>query len=117
MNGHDEARLFIGCLPGEEKCQVVLFPHGRVLAEICEEQRELELPDGGVTHVSDRGLRAAHELIETLNNNDWHIEEVSTVSAFWLKPTPHPLLQEPFGISIKAAGPSSISERQERNEA
>jgi len=79
----EEVSLFIGCLPGADQRQIVLFPGGRVLAEVC--QSEIETPMGDVP---DRGSGAAAALIRALNGNGWYIDQVDHAAAVWLKPNP-----------------------------
>jgi hypothetical protein len=79
----EDVSLFIGCLPGADQRQIVLFPGGRVLAEVC--QSEIETPTGDVP---DRGSGAAAALIRALNGNGWYIDQVDHAAAVWLKPSP-----------------------------
>ena len=84
MSHGEDVSLFIGCLPGEEMRQIVLFPGGHVLADIREQ--EIETPMGD--WVPDRGWSAANALIGTLSNGGgWYIEEVTDdANGWWLRP-------------------------------
>lgn len=85
MHRDEEPSLFIGFLPGSETRQVVLFPGGHVVADICVQ--EIETPTGDLP---DRGWSAACALIRTLNNDGgWYIEEITEDgNGWWLKPHP-----------------------------
>jgi len=76
--------LFVGRLPGEDTRKLVVFPNGRVVAEICDQ--EIESPSGEV--LSDRGAGAAAELITALQGSGWYIEQMEKPSAVWLRPAP-----------------------------
>jgi hypothetical protein len=81
MNPDDNVSLFIGVLPGADRRQVVLFPDGHVIADLCEQ----EIDTGGYRG-RDGGLVAASALIGALRDHGWHIEETTTAAAVWLKP-------------------------------
>jgi hypothetical protein len=86
VNFDEERSLFIGFLPGSETRQVVLFPGGHVLADLCE--HEIETPTADP--LPDRGWSAACALIKTLNDGGgWYIEEsTGDGNGWWLKPRP-----------------------------
>jgi hypothetical protein len=94
----DDVSLFIGCLPGEERRQIVLFPGGEVLAEIYE--KEIETPVG--SYVADRGSGAAAALIRALNGSGWYIDHVDHAAAVWLKPSRD--AQAPIRLDIRGIG-------------
>lgn len=86
-----DVSLFVGRLPGEDARKIVVFPSGRVVAEICE--REIQSPSGDLRN--DRGASAAAELITALNGSGWYIDQMDKPSAVWLKPPPsseHPVI-------------------------
>src|SRR4051794_27464995 len=74
--------LFIGILPGDNRRQVILFPDGQVVANICEH----EIDTGGYRG-SDRGMIAASALIGALRTGGWYIDEMPHAGAVWLKPS------------------------------
>jgi hypothetical protein len=82
-DGGDDVSLFIGILPGSDRRQVVLFPDGVVLADICDHRIET-----GSSVGPDQGLIAASLLIGMLRDNGWYIEELTSAAAVWLKPPP-----------------------------
>ena len=84
MTDHGDLSLFIGCLPGEERRQIVLFPGGRVLADLREQEHETPLG-----HVADNGWVASTALIGALTNGGgWYIEDVTPdANGWWLKPS------------------------------
>jgi hypothetical protein len=83
MERPDEPTLFIGCLPGSDQRQVILFPAGDVIADICDQQ--IETPAGDL--LSDSGWSASTALIQALTTYGWYVDEIhdATVSV-WLKP-------------------------------
>lgn len=84
MTDHEDVSLFVGCLPGEEMRQVVLFPGGEVLADV----REQEIQTPTADSLPDQGWTAACALVKTLTDNGgWYIEEVTADgNGWWLKP-------------------------------
>jgi hypothetical protein len=82
----EDVSLFIGCLPGHEERQIVLFPDGQVIGDL--RGREVGAEDGLGEVVVDHGWIAACALIETLTNgNGWYIDEVTEDrNGWWLKP-------------------------------
>lgn len=87
MEDDEDVSLFIGCLPGHEERQIVLFPDGQVIGDL--RGREVGVEDGAGA-VVDHGWIAACALIETLTNgNGWYIDEVTPDgNGWWLKPGP-----------------------------
>lgn len=90
MNQDEDVSLFIGCLPGRQERQVLLFPEGHTLAHIPEQDIDIEIP--AVGGVQDHGWIAACALIQTLTNGGgWYIEEVTEDgNGWWLKPRSKP---------------------------
>lgn len=88
----NDLALFIGCLPGEDSRRMVLFPEGRVLADIPSEQLDVDGYTG-----PDRGAAASGSLIRVLLATGWYIDEIDRPTSIWLKPGP------------QAAGMSRIS--------
>lgn len=86
MHNDEDVSMFIGCLPGQEERQILLFPGGQVLADI--RGQEVGTEWGISDRVDDHGWIAACELINTLTNgHDWYIEEVTEDgNGWWLKP-------------------------------
>jgi hypothetical protein len=84
MDDSDNVSLFIGCLPGEEMRQIVVFPGGHVVADIREQ--EIETPMGD--RLPDHGWSGAIALIGALSNTGgWYIEDVTDdANGWWLKP-------------------------------
>jgi hypothetical protein len=83
MNRDGDVSLFIGILPGAEHRQLVLFPEGRVLADL----RDSEIETAGYSG-PDRGMIAASTLIGLLRCSGWFVEEMPHAGAVWMRPNP-----------------------------
>jgi hypothetical protein len=81
MTQSGDVSLFIGILPGADQRQIVLFPDGRVLADV----REQEISTGSYAG-SDHGMVAASLLIGVFRSAGWEIDEASNAGAVWMKP-------------------------------
>jgi hypothetical protein len=62
---------------------MVLFPEGRVLADIPSEHLEVDGYSG-----PDRGAAASGSLIRILLATGWYIDEIDRPTSIWLKPGP-----------------------------
>jgi hypothetical protein len=79
----DEPTLFVGCLPGSDRRQIILFPGGRVLADLLDQQIETQAGD----LISDSGWSAATALIQELTSYGWYVDEINDATiSVWLKP-------------------------------
>lgn len=104
----DDVSLFIGRLPGDESRKLVLFPGGRVVAEICE--REVKTPSG--EERPDRGANAAAALISALNGCGWYIDQMDKPSIVWLKPSSSAepgadIAIDSVNVDLRAEGPKA----------
>ena len=79
----EDVSLFIGCLPGEDTRRMVLFPEGRVVAEIRSEEIRVDGYEG-----PDRGAGASGALIKMLLAHGWFIDQIDRPTSIWLRPNP-----------------------------